>query len=157
MTWKKDKLAVRSKMTPPCTTTGEGQEMTTAELTARKMAGDGKTPNKYWVVIGNSWLREVEPHTFDGAEGSQPEQAKTFGPFGTYAEAEHKAEALLNELVSPETDPNGLHTVTIEDRLNGQCFEATYYERRSFCDCGKAKTEAYELEWHKEAWAGTQD
>ena len=36
------------------------------------MVGDGKTPNKYWVVIGNGWQREVEPSTFDGAEGTQP-------------------------------------------------------------------------------------
>ena len=125
-----------------------------AEQTARTMVGDGKQPNRYWVVIGNGWSRETEPHVFDGVAGSKPEAARTFGPFHSYAEAQTKADDLVNELVSPEVDPNGLHTVTIEDRLNGQCFEATYYERRSFCDCGKATTKGFALECHTESWAG---
>ena len=128
-----------------------------AEQTERKMAGDGQAPNKYWVVVGNGWQREVEAGTFDGVEGTQPVATETFGPYDTYVAAEVKSDSLVNELVSPEADPNGWNTVTIEDRLNGQCFEATYYERQRFCECGKATSEGYELEWHKERWAGEKD
>ena len=127
---------------------------TVAEQTARQMVGDGKTPNRYWVVIGNGWSTETEPHSFDGAEGPKPQASQTFGPFERYEEAKHKADDLTNELVSPEADPNGWHTVTIEDRLNGQCYEATYYEQKTFCACGRSTTTGFTLEWHEETWAG---
>jgi hypothetical protein len=130
---------------------------TIAEKTARTQAGDGKLPNRYWVVAGNGWLREIEKSTFDGVEGSKPKKALTQGPFNTYREAEVVADKLINELESPDINENGWNTVTIEDRLNGQCFEATYYEQRDFCVCGRATTRSIELEWHKESWAGKKD
>ena len=115
-----------------------------AQTTARKMVGDGKLPNKYWVSITDQWLTnkankdEKENNNYDwsGSVYNQELEAyECFGPFDTFAEAKAKADQLANEeIVSPEDEyekkypgQKNYYSVQIEDRLTGTCYEGAWY------------------------------
>ncbi len=91
---------------------------------ATEMVGDGKDPNKFFIVVSDDYY-------FDGPEGNDfystyPDLApvklkkietKTLGPFDTIEEA-------MNKIFNIHLDSkNGPRMVNIEDRKNGLIYE----------------------------------
>ena len=101
------------------------KKISAAQKAARKYIGDGKLPNKYFVVISNHWTVIVgKGKDATGESSSQvysglyKEQFETFGPFKTYKEAY----AVLNEQIIDFVEPSedGFCSGYIEDRISGE-------------------------------------
>jgi hypothetical protein len=102
-----------------------------AEKQARKMGGDGKAPNKYFVSMSHNYLTNKgnESNVFDWASDSYkdlPEDSVMLGSYDTFKKALAVAESQY--LPSPEEDFNGFHLLQIEDRLCGIIYEIIWCE-----------------------------
>ena len=118
------------------------EKLSNAQKTARKMVGDGKLPNKYWVSISDQFmtnkLHKDEPENNVSDWSGEvykdiPEAYEIYGPFDTFTAAENKMNSLANECSSPEDSakfPNqkNFHSVEIEDRLSGQIYNGQWNE-----------------------------
>ena len=101
----------------------------TASIKATAMVGDGKTPNKYFVTIGEDYYyydEETGSYNWVSDKYSGYDfKGKTMKVFDTYEEAKEYADSLaLNSLV----DGVKVKCVQIEDRLTGQVYERTQKE-----------------------------
>lgn len=124
------------------------EKLNNAQKTARKMVGDGKLPNKYWVTTSNYWLENTaeETSSFDGA--TYPESKfvyETFGPFDTYAEASKRMEELAQGCSEPYSKDrnNDLSSVAMEDRLSGTIYDGAYWVRHT----KRGPWPTVEIEW----------
>lgn len=93
---------------------------------AKKMVGDGKSPNK-WFVSTSPWIvyyvpNDTEPYT-KRLEDTTDKSKSIYGPFDTYEEALECYED--NEL----DETNGIGQVFIEDRLTGTVKEKWLEEK----------------------------
>ena len=116
------------------------ETLTKAEKNARAMVGDGKLPNRYFVILSpyfltnkNNFKDEKISNCYDGSSevyGESKLKCETF-EFRTFKEARNKAEELANErIVSPsEHEEDDFHSVFIEDRLSGEIYNGTWIER----------------------------
>jgi hypothetical protein len=93
---------------------------------ARKMVGDGKEPNKFFVTANNDYMFFDENNEMKAYSDSPKEapvkvedhiEVETFGPFDDFKDAMKKADELdLSETTGPRY-------VMIEDRKTGQIYE----------------------------------
>jgi hypothetical protein len=99
------------------------------------MAGDGKTPNRWWVTASTDfayWYRDKGGAAcIDHAEDLMKEhgiESKGFkdveAVFSTLKEAVQYVMDELWEQMPPEPEKDRIHRITIEDRLNGEVWEA---------------------------------
>lgn len=101
-------------------------KLSNAEATARKMVGDDKLPNKYWVCWNNSFLEETEPGTFEWPEKQPfPGKGSCAGPFSTFREAK---EYYDNISLDDEPCADCTTNKTIEDRLSGELCNAVVHK-----------------------------
>lgn len=97
--------------------------------TARMMVADGKTPNKYWVSVGEDYYYfNDETGGLDWVSDKYTGykfKGKTLKMFNTFEEAKEYADSIaLNEKI----DGVKVKNISIEDRLSGQVYEKTQQE-----------------------------
>jgi hypothetical protein len=118
--------------------------MLTPAMLARKIVGDGKLPNKYFLSLSNDYLY------FDGESSnwigdlikSFESKGGTIAVFNSYAEAKKYAESVtLGEKGQFEGKIFNVNRVTIEDRLTGELYERT---KTFFPETGNSIEEEHE-------------
>jgi hypothetical protein len=107
-------------------------KLSAAQKSARKMVGDGKSPNMYWVSGSVDWLTNKSGS--DGYDWASDHyklpkvKSELFGPFDTFEEAKAKAQEIADECAQPDELLESLHSVQIEDRLTGTLYEGVWVE-----------------------------
>ena len=110
--------------------------------------GDGKTPNKYFVFQSNDyavynpkencleWCGDIYPdHVSEG---------ESVGVYKTFKEALRAYEELENQSEPPTCD--GIHRVTMEDRITGVIMETEWVEYQSKSPNGRYNIPTFEFE-----------
>jgi len=129
------------------------KKLTEAEKLARKIVGDGKLPNKYFVVVSNHWLivKKRGKYTFTVGsdelfEGKYKGESETFGPYDTYKEAWDKLNEEMIGFVPPTE--NGYCSGYIDDRISGEIAscECVQFTKKFRNDIFKIKIPLFEFE-----------
>ncbi len=94
----------------------------------RKQVGDGNLPNKYFVSVSNDYYYyDKETDCMEWAGERDPDFKSEGGAirvFNTYQKAREFVSTIGDYFKNIE-----VKSITIEDRLTGQVFERTLYER----------------------------
>jgi len=98
----------------------------------KKQVGDGKLPNAYWIRGSDDYLLfNEEIKGYDWASETNKKLGKIYkkyGCFSTYEKAFEKYNELLNDEVVP-IECEGIHSLTIDDRISGEIYSSGYYAR----------------------------